>query len=237
MGLDAVVPSEKENNSQETAEPDITEETTRVAGYIRVSTEKQAEEGSHERQRETVREWCEDNLDDDYHIEWYEDIAESGQNLSRDSHDDLMDSVHKYDKVIVRELSRFGRSMQKLLDDIEILEDNDCDFISIKDEQIDTSTAQGQLLFHIIAAFNQFWADIARERQLEQIERRRQEGKPIGRQRKLSDEQIDYLWEQKQEENHSNTTLAAIAEAKDWCDSITRQTVSKYMRKKERGEL
>lgn len=208
-----------------------------VAGYVRVSTEKQAREDSHVRQRETVKEWCENHIDGEYELTMFEDIAESGQNLSREAHDEMMDNAHRFDMVVVRELSRFGRSMQKVLEDIEILEDNECDFISVKDDQIDTSTAQGQLLFHIIAAFNQFWADLARERQLENIQRRREEGKPIGRQRKLSDDQIDYLYEQKQEENHSHTTLAAIAETKGWCDSISRQTISKYMRYKEEGEL
>lgn len=208
-----------------------------VAGYIRVSTAKQAEEDSHVRQKKTVREWCENTIDDEYEITWFEDIAESGQNLSRDEYEVMMDKAHKFDIVVVRELSRFGRSLRKVLEDIEILEDNDCSFVSVKDEKIDTSSAQGKLLFHIIAAFNQFWADMARERQLEQIQRRREEGKPIGRERKLSDEQIVYLYEQQQEENHSHTTLGAIAQAKGWCDSITRQTISKYMSLVEDGEI
>jgi DNA invertase Pin-like site-specific DNA recombinase len=208
-----------------------------VAGYIRVSTAKQAEEDSHVRQKETVREWAEESIDGEYEITWFEDIAESGQNLSRDEYDEMMDKAHRFDMVVVRELSRFGRSLRKVLEDIEILDENDCSFVSVKDEHIDTSSAQGKLLFHIIASFNQFWADMARERQLEQIQRRREEGKPIGREKKLSDEQIQYLYDQKESENHSHTTLAAIAEAKGWCDSITRQTISKYMSAVEDGEI
>jgi DNA invertase Pin-like site-specific DNA recombinase len=143
-----------------------------------------------------------------------------------------MDNCQKYDKVVVRELSRFGRDLQSLLQDIEKLEDAECDFISVRDEQIDTSTAQGQLLFNIIASFNQFWSDLAQERTEEMIQRRREEGKPIGRPKKLSDEQIEHLKEIRKEHDYSYQTLTAIAEQK-WGVEVTRQTMSRYMKETE----
>lgn len=208
-----------------------------VAAYVRVSTAQQAEDDSHIRQRETVEEWAESNLEGDYQIKWFEDIAESGQNLSRDEYEEMMEKSPKFDAVVVRELSRFGRSLQKMLNDIEKLEENGCDFISIKDDMINTTSAQGKLMFNIIGAFNQFWADIARERQMEMIQRRREEGKTIGRPRKLTDEQILELYNLREEKEHSYKTLSAIAETQNWCESITRQTMAKYMNKVEDGEI
>jgi DNA invertase Pin-like site-specific DNA recombinase len=201
----------------------------RVAAYVRVSTAKQAEEDSHVRQRETLQNYVENSLEGDIEIDFYEDIAESGQNLDRDAYEDMMDSVEEYDAVLVRELSRFGRSLQKMLNDIEHMEEHDCSFISVKDDMIDTSSAQGQLMLNIIGAFNQFWADLARERRYEQIERRREEGKPIGRPKKLSEEQREYLSELRESENLSYSTLAAIAKEK-WDVELHRQTVARYMK-------
>lgn len=209
----------------------------RIGAYIRVSTEKQAQEGSHERQKETVEKWVAENVEEHFDIIFYQDIAESGQNLSREAHEQMMEESQDLDMVLVRELSRFGRNMRKMLNDIETLEDNNCDFISIKDEQINTSTAQGKLLFHIIGAFNQFWADIARERSEEMIQRRREEGKTIGRERKLSEEQISELWGLREEKDLSYSTLARIAESKNWCETISKATIYQYFKKVENGEI
>lgn len=205
----------------------------RVAGYVRVSTEKQAEEGSHDRQRETIENYVESNLEGDVELELFEDIAVSGQSSDRDAYETMMDKLHKFDAVVVRELSRFGRSLQKMLNDIEIMQEHDCAFISVKDEMIDTSSAQGQLMFNIIGAFNQFWADLARERRYEQIERRKKEGKRIGRPKKLSEEQREELYELwSTKEGVSYNTLAIIAEEK-WGVEVSRQTIASYMKEIE----
>lgn len=203
----------------------------KVAAYVRVSTEQQANDGSHHRQRETIDEYLHNALEGSPDVEWFEDIAESGQNLERNQYENMMARVDEFDAIIVRELSRFGRSLKKMLNDIEEMEENECAFISIKDDQIDTSTAQGKLLFNIMGAFNQFWADLARERRYEQIERRRQEGKTIGRPKKLSEDQIDYLADIKEQSDVTYSALAAIAEEK-WNISITRKTIARYFRQR-----
>lgn len=162
-----------------------------VAGYVRVSTEQQREEGSHENQREHLERWADRN---DHDLELFEDIAISGQSDDRPEYEAMMDRADEFDAVAVRELSRFGRSLQQVLQDIEDLQGRDVDFISLED-QFDTSTAQGKLLMQIIGAFNEFWANLARERANEMVQRRREEGKPIGRPRKLDDEQLSQVRE------------------------------------------
>ena len=158
-----------------------------VAGYIRVSTEQQREEGSHDNQREQLEEWADRK---DHELTIFEDIAISGQSDEREDYEELMERAEEFDAIVVRELSRFGRSLRKVLNDVHDLAERDVDFISIKD-QFDTSTAQGKLMMHMIGAFNQFWADLARERANEMVQRRREQGKPIGRPKKVDDEQLE----------------------------------------------
>lgn len=93
----------------------------------------------------------------------YEDIAMSGQFSGWGAYDRLMAEAQQYDAIIVRERSRFGHSLQQMLNDIDDLHDVGVDLISLK-EDIDLTTAQGKLFLNIIGAFNQFWVDLARER-------------------------------------------------------------------------
>ena len=193
-----------------------------VAGYIRVSTEQQKEEGSHENQREQLEEWADRN---DHDIEMFEDIAISGQAEERDDYDELMERAEEFDAIVVRELSRFGRNLRRLLNDIHDLKERGVDFISLKDN-IDTTTAQGKLLMQVIGAFNEFWANVARERANEMVQRRREEGKPIGRPKKLDDEQVAQVREWN-ESGLSYTTIAALVDQMYQID-VSRQTIYRY---------
>lgn len=157
----------------------------KVAGYVRVSTEQQRDEGSHENQRERLEEWAER---EGHELTIYEDIAISGQSDEREAYDRLMNEAEQYDAVAVRELSRFGRSLQKVLRDIDELHDRGVEFITVT-EPFDTSSAHGKVMLQMIGAFNEFWANLARERAQEYVERRRTEGKPLGRPKKLDEQQ------------------------------------------------
>lgn len=163
----------------------------RVAGYIRVSTKQQKEDGSHETQREQLAEWADR---EGHEITFYEDIAISGQSDEREAYEEMMSSLDEFDAVVVRELSRFGRNLRKVLDDVEELDENDIDFITLSGE-FDTSTAQGKLLLQVKGAFDEFWSNLAQERANEMVERRREQGKPIGRPKKLTEEQIEQVRE------------------------------------------
>jgi DNA invertase Pin-like site-specific DNA recombinase len=167
------------------------DDTTRVAGYIRVSTEQQRDEGSHETQREQLQEWAARH---EYDLEVFEDIAISGQSDERPAYDAMMDRLDEFDLVAVRELSRFGRSLQQVLRDIERLDDHGVEFTSIT-EDFSTDSAMGTAMLQMIGVFNEFWANLARERAHENVQRRRESGEPIGRPRKLSDEQIEQVRE------------------------------------------
>lgn len=193
-----------------------------VAGYIRVSTEQQKEEGSHENQREQLEEWADR---EGHTIEFYEDIAISGQADERTDYDELLDDAEQFDAIVVRELSRFGRNLQRMLNDIRDLRERGVDFISLKDN-IDMTTAQGKLMMQMIGAFNEFWANIARERANEMVQRRREEGKPIGRPKKLNEDQLEQVREWK-EMGLGNGSIASLVEDA-YGISISRQTIYRY---------
>jgi len=160
----------------------------RVAGYVRVSTEQQKDDGSHERQREQLRKWADRN---DHDLELFEDIAISGQSNERPEYGEMIDRATsgEFDGVAVRELSRFGRSMQEVLRDIDQLDESDVEFVSLT-ESFDTSSAMGEAMLGMIGVFNQFWADLARERAEREVERRREQDEPLGRPKKLNEEQM-----------------------------------------------
>jgi len=163
----------------------------RVAGYVRVSTEQQRADGSHEHQREQLREWAHRN---DHELTLYEDIAISGQSDERPEYDRMLADATSgaYDAVAVRELSRFGRSLQTVLRDISELDEHGVEFVSLT-EQFDTSSAMGEAILKMIGVFNEFWADLARERTEREVERRREAGEPIGRPKKLDAEQREQV--------------------------------------------
>jgi site-specific DNA recombinase len=165
----------------------------RVAGYIRVSTKQQKQEGSHERQRDRLEDWADRN---DHDLDIYQDIAISGQSDDRPAYEEMMTAVKDggYGAVAVRELSRFGRSLQQVLGDIETLDEHDVEFISIS-ESFDTSSAMGTAMLQMIGVFNEFWANLARERAKEMVERRKAEGKPVGRPRKVDGDTLEQIRE------------------------------------------
>ena len=193
-----------------------------VAGYIRVSTKQQKEDGSHENQREQLHEWADRNGHD---IECFEDIAISGQSDDRPGYEAMMDRADEFDAIVVRELSRFGRNLRKVLDDVESLDEQGVEFITLSGE-FDTSTAQGKLLLQVKGAFDEFWSNLAQERANEMVERRREQGKPIGRPKKLDGEQLDQVreWADK---DISYTAIASLVEEMYGVE-VSRQTIYRY---------
>lgn len=157
----------------------------KVAGYVRVSTKEQKEDGAHVNQRGRLERWAEDNGHD---IAFFEDTAVSGQSENREDYQEMMERIDEFDAVAVRELSRFGRNLRKVLQDIDELDQEGVEFISLRDN-IDTTTAQGKLFFHIKTAFNQYWSDLAQERSQEMVQRRREQGERVGRPPKLPAEE------------------------------------------------
>lgn len=132
-------------------------ERKRVAGYIRVSTEEQAEEGySLDAQRENILRFC-----DQHHYELvdvYADEGISGKTIEkRPGIKCLMAdaSKNKFDLVVVWKLTRLGRSIKNVLGIAELLFANNVEFRSIS-ENFDISTSTGRLMFQMLGVFGEF---------------------------------------------------------------------------------
>jgi DNA invertase Pin-like site-specific DNA recombinase len=196
-----------------------------IAAYVRVSTEQQKEEGSHENQRERIQQWADRH---DYEtIDYFEDIAVSGQSDNRFGYQDLMESYAEYDAVVVRELSRFGRDPLTLLQDVEEIIDSDTEFVSIT-EEFDTSTAMGKTFVRIIAVINGMYADLRREQAIKAAERRKEKGLDVGRPRKLDDKLLNEVYDLRRKDV-SYTAIARVIESKpNGPDSISRETIRRY---------
>lgn len=198
---------------------------TEVAAYVRVSTEQQKAEGSHENQRERIQQWADRQGYES--VAWFEDIAVSGQAEERAEYQRLMDSYDEYAVVCVRELSRFGRDPLTVLQDIEEIVASDTEFVSIT-EQFDTDSAMGKAFVRIVAVINGMYADLRREQAVKAAERRKEQGLPVGRPKKLDDELRAEAFDLRRK-GVSYSAIARVIESKPGGpDSISRETIRRY---------
>ena len=151
---------------------------TRVALYIRVSTQEQATEGySVGEQTERLKKYAEAMSWDIYKI--YVDPGYSGGNTDRPGLSEMIKDVKtgEIDKVVVYKLDRLSRSQ---LDTLYLIEKvflaNNTDFVSMS-ENFDTSTPFGRAMIGILAVFAQLEREQIKERMSMGREARAKEGK------------------------------------------------------------
>jgi DNA invertase Pin-like site-specific DNA recombinase len=154
----------------------------KVFGYARVSTEEQVKSGSLSQQIEQIKKYCE--LHGHELLEIFTDAGISALK-QRPGMEKLMERARKgeCEAVVVTKLDRWGRSVKHLVTSIDELKRLGVHFISIGDN-IDTSTPNGRLLFHILSAFAEFEREIIRERMQAGRERAKAQGKQLHRPRK-----------------------------------------------------
>lgn len=93
------------------------------------------------------------------------------------------------DVLVVWKLDRLGRSLAHLIQLVAELKDRGIGFKSLQ-EQIDTTTAGGQLIFHIFGALAEFERALIRERTQAGLAAARARGRVGGRPQRLSQAQI-----------------------------------------------
>lgn len=95
------------------------------------------------------------------------------------------------DVLVVWKLDRLGRSLAHLIQVTMRLEEDGIGFRSLS-EAIDTTTASGRLLFHVMGAIAEFERSLISERTRAGMAAAKARGQHLGRERKISDE--DALW-------------------------------------------
>jgi DNA invertase Pin-like site-specific DNA recombinase len=127
-----------------------TKKTGMLIGYARVSTSEQ----NVNLQRDALKSaGCEKIFTD----------KASGAKSDRPGFDKALDYARKGDTLVVWKLDRLGRSIRHLIDTIQDLNDRGVGFKSLQ-ENIDTTTSGGKLIFHIFSALAEFERDLIRER-------------------------------------------------------------------------
>src|SRR4030067_1810552 len=86
----------------------------------------------------------------------------------------------KFDVLLVWKLDRLSRSLNDLINTLDEMGSLEIHFISY-DNNLDTTTPTGKLVFQIIGAVAEFEKDIIRERVRAGLENVRQKGKRLGR--------------------------------------------------------
>lgn len=152
----------------------------RLALYARVSTDKCEICGKKpklhpkvghefrgqdpEVQLRELRQWCE--MNGHVIVELYVDRGISGAKSSRPELDRLMADAEKgrrdFEAVLVWRLSRFGRSVPDLVNQVSRLRAAKVNFIS-KQEGFDLNTSIGRLMFNFLCAIAEFERDVISE--------------------------------------------------------------------------
>jgi len=147
-----------------------------VAIYARVSTDRQHVDMQlvELRQYAQSRGWT---LHKEYIDEGY-----TGSNTKRPDFQALINDAKKrrFDVLLVWKLDRLSRSLRDLINTIDELNHLGIDFVSYENN-LDTSTPQGKLVFHVIGAVAEFEKDIIRERVRSGLENAKRKGKRLGR--------------------------------------------------------
>lgn len=98
----------------------------------------------------------------------------------------------KFDREIVYELSRLGRSIVDVINTIHELEEVGVNIFVVKNG-IDTSTSQGKIFANFINIFSELERDFLVSRQKESIKRIRKQGGNWGKGKLISDEMRDRI--------------------------------------------
>jgi len=120
--------------------------------------------------------------------EIFHDIA-SGVKTSRPGLDEALSYLREGDVLVVWKLDRLGRSIQHLIQTVELLSEKGIGFQSLQ-ESIDTTTSGGKLIFHIFSALAEFERDIIRERTKAGLKAARARGRLGGRPPLLNEKDV-----------------------------------------------
>jgi site-specific DNA recombinase len=151
----------------------------RTIGYVRVSTEGQAQDGvSLAAQEAKIRAWAE--LNEATEVIIYCDAGMSGKRAdNRAGLQDALSALAEGDALVVYSLSRLARSTKDTIAIADTLARKGADLVSMS-EKIDTTTAAGKMVFRMLAVLNEFERDQVSERTRLALDHKRACGEKTG---------------------------------------------------------
>jgi DNA invertase Pin-like site-specific DNA recombinase len=121
----------------------------------------------------------------------YEDHA-SGAKDDRAGLTEALAFVRPGDVLVVWKLDRLGRSLSHLLEIVNALKDRQVSFRSLT-EGMDTTTASGELLFHVFGALAQYERALIQERIVAGLSAAKRRGRIGGRPQAIVGEKLDAI--------------------------------------------
>lgn len=137
-------------------------------------------------------------LDKLHHCDKIYQETTSGAGSKRPRLEACLEYVREGDMLVVTRLDRLARSTLHLCQIAAELQRKQV-YLQVLDQHIDTSDATGRLLFNMLGAIAQFETEIRAERQMDGIRKARERGVPLGRQKRLTPQQIAALQHQHKE--------------------------------------
>lgn len=114
----------------------------------------------------------------------YQDVA-SGAKTARPALDDLLGQLRAGDVLVIWKLDRMGRSLKHLVELVGSLIERKVGLLSLNDP-IDTTSAQGRLVFNLFASLAEFERELIRERTNAGLSAARARGRVGGRPKGLT---------------------------------------------------
>ena len=177
-------------------------------GYARVSTEEQ----NLDRQIDILKQIGCGRI--------YEEKV-SGIKKERPELNKMLDQIRTGDVIIISDLTRLSRSVKDLFSLVEQIEGKGANIKSIKESWVDTTTAQGKLMFTIFAGISQFERDLISQRTIEGLNAARARGKKGGRP-KVNDKDIKLAIKMYNSKNYS---ISEITKA----TGVSKTTLYRYI--------
>ena len=150
----------------------------------------------------------------------------SGTKAERPGLADAMGHLRARDTLVVWRLDRLGRSLRHLINTITGLEAQGIGFKSLQ-ENIDTTTSSGKLIFHIFGSLAEFERDLIRERTQAGLEAARSRGRVGGRPKALSKGKAEVARRMYADKHNSVSEICKTL-------GISRMTLWRYVRAGER---
>ena len=166
-------------------------------GYARVSTEEQ----NLNLQRDALKKAGCSKIVTDKGV--------SGNSTKRDGLDRALKQMKKGDVLVAWKLDRLGRSLKHLIELIETLREKGAGFQSLSDG-INTTTAGGKLVFHIMGALAEFERSLIIERTKAGLTAAKRRGKYPGRPQLLSPQQIKHARKMLDRGEETTGSLASL---------------------------
>lgn len=174
-------------------------------GYARVSTRNQNDDSQTD---ELTAAGCE---------RIFTDRGVSGKHASRPELDRCLAYLREGDVLVITRLSRAMRSLRHLLDLAAELQARGVGLVVLK-QDIDTTSATGRLVFHILAAIDEWQRELIVEGTHEGLAAARARGRVGGRKPKLTDAQVRHARELYDAGDRSVADIAKLL-------GVSRQTV------------